>query len=308
MSLPDLNLIRVFVILYETGSVTHTAERLHVTQPSVSYALSRLRELFDDRLFIRTHQAMEPTMTARQLYPTLKESLQQLENTIESRQHFTPEQCRLRFRLALTDLGEASFLPIILQHLHAQAPEVELEVIPLRIDRADEWLINGKVNAVICSRPIKSSSIERHVIAQDRYVCLGRPSVFHAGPLDLETFTSSRHVVVASTSGHSLAEEKMQELGIERKVSLEVPHFLILPKILRQNDLLGIVPVHIARQFAADGELCIHPLPFHVPDFDISLYWRSQAFHSPAQRWFCNTIAQAIASLDLTLAEETGPC
>lgn len=307
MSLPDLNLIRVFVILYETSSVTHTAERLHVTQPSVSYALSRLRELFDDRLFIRTHQAMEPTMTARQLYPTLKASLQQLENTIESRQHFSPAQCRLRFRLALTDLGEASFLPVILQYLHAQAPDVELEVIPLQIDRADEWLINGQVNAIICSRPIKASSIERRIIAKDRYVCLGRPSAFHDTPLDLDTFTSSRHVVVASTSGHSLAEEKMQELNIERKVILEVPHFLILPKILRQNDFLGIIPVHIARQFAADGSLCIHPLPFQVPDFDISLYWRSQAFHSPAQRWFCSTLAGAIASLDLTLADDAEP-
>nr|WP_163501762.1 LysR family transcriptional regulator [Halomonas socia] len=303
MSLPDLNLIRVFVLLYETSSVTQAAARLHVTQPSVSYALSRLRELFDDRLFIRTHQAMEPTMTARQLYPTLKAALQQLENTIESRQHFTPAACRLRFRLALTDLGEASFLPAILQHLHAQAPEVELEVIPLQIDRADEWLINGQVNAIICSRPIKASSIERRVIARDRYVCLGRPSLFQDAPLDLATFTRCRHVVVASASGHSLAEEKLQELGIERKIALEVPHFLILPKILRQNDLLGIIPVHIARQFAADGSLCIHPLPFEVPDFDISLYWRAQAFHSPAQRWFCSTLSEAIASLDLTLAD-----
>jgi DNA-binding transcriptional LysR family regulator len=303
MSLPDLNLIRTFVILYESRSVTQTAERLNVRQPSVSHALSRLRELFDDRLFIRMHQSMEPTMTARQLYPALKESLQQLESTIEGRQSFSPSGCSLRFRLALSDLGEDSFLPAILQHLHAQAPDVELEVISLQMDRADEWLINGQVNAIICSRPINTSSIERRVIAKERYVCLGRPSVFDAAPLDLERFTSCRHAVVASAPGYGLLEETMQELGIERKVVLAVPHCLMLPNILRQNDFLGILPIHIARRFAADGTLCIHPLPFDAPEFDIALYWRSQAFHSPAQRWFCSTIASAMASLDLSFDE-----
>jgi DNA-binding transcriptional LysR family regulator len=246
---------------------------------------------------------MEPTMTARQLYPILKDGLQKLETSIESQQYFTPTECRMRFRLALTDLGEASFLPTILYHLQAQAPEVEVEVVPLQIELAEEWLIKGQVNAIICSRPIKSSSIVRQVIARDRYVCLGRPAVFPSGLLDLPTFTACRHVVVASTSGHGLAEEKMQELGIERKVSLEVPHFLILPEILRLNNFIGIVPIHIARQFAASGELVIQPLPFNVPDFDISLYWRAQAFHSPAQRWFCNTIAEAIASLNLLIID-----
>lgn len=130
----DLNLMRTFVLLYETGSVTHTAERLYVTQPSVSYALARLRELFEDRLFVRTRQGMEPTIAARQLYPALRDALQQLQDAIESSRDFEPATCTRRFRLALTDLGEMALLPKLMRRLHEQAPQAELEVVPLEID------------------------------------------------------------------------------------------------------------------------------------------------------------------------------
>ncbi|OBX34743.1 HTH-type transcriptional regulator LeuO [Halomonas elongata] len=157
----DLNLVRVFVTLFDARSVTLAAERLHVTQPSVSYALSRLRDLFDDRLFIRSREGMEPTFTAMQIYPSLRDSLAQIDNVLESNREFDPQHSRRRFRLALTDLGEMALLPRILAHIHPIAPDIELEVIALEIDKVGEWLATGKVNAVICSRPITTPGIER---------------------------------------------------------------------------------------------------------------------------------------------------
>lgn len=299
MSLPDLNLIRVFVMLYETRSVTQCAQRLSVTQPSVSYALSRLRDLLDDRLFVRRQQSMTPTMTAHQLYPDLKTALQTLETHLNSRHHFDPANCNMRFRLALTDLGEMVFLPTILAYLQREAPDLELEVVPLQIEDVPNWLTAGQVNAVICSRPIELHSLERQTIIRDRYVCMARADTFDDGPIDLETFTKRKQVVVAGTSGHSLVDDILHQLNVQRKVALEVPHFSILPSLLMTSGLLSVLPVQIANQFAIGHDLAIRSLPFQVPDFHVSLYWHTQANRSPAQRWFCQAVLDAVRSMNI---------
>ncbi|UYG03383.1 LysR family transcriptional regulator [Halomonas sp. LR3S48] len=290
----DLNLMRTFVLLYETGSVTQTAERLYVTQPSISYALARLRDLFEDRLFVRTRQGMEPTIAARQLYPSLRDALQQLQDTIESSRDFDPATCTRRFRLALTDLGEMALLPKLMSHLHDQAPQAELEVVPLEIEHAEEWLAAGRVNALICSRPLTGAAIARHVLLRDRYVCLLNQERFGKGPLTRERFIAARHVAVTSSSGHGMAEEVMRQEGIQRKVSLEIPHFSVLPRVLHDSDLIAIMPLQVAASFTEGSPLTIHELPFHVPEFEVALHWQAQASRSPSQRWFCESIIEAI--------------
>ncbi|MCH8530379.1 MAG: LysR family transcriptional regulator [Saccharospirillum sp.] len=299
MSLPDLNLIRVFVLLYETRSVTQCASQLHVTQPSVSYALSRLREQFDDRLFVRSQQSMLPTMTANQLYPDLKQALELLETHLNSQQHFDPSTCNSRFRLALTDLGEMVFLPTIMNHLQRVAPELELEVIPLKMEEVPNWLTSGQVNAVICSRPIDLHSLERQTITRDRYVCLARADTFKPGTMDIETFASRKHIVVSGTSGHSLVEDILYQMNIQRKVALEVPHFSILPSLLVSTGFLSVIPIQIANQFAEGRELAVRSLPFQVPDFNVSLYWHTHSNRSPAQRWFCQAVLEAVRTMNI---------
>lgn len=155
MSNIDLNLIRTFVILYETRSVTKTADLLFVTQPSVSYALSRLRDLFKDKLFIRNKNGMEPTAISQQLYEEFSHSLSMIENTVANVQTFDPAVSHKRFRVAMTDLGEMALLPAIVARLQIEAPNIEMKVIPLEIDKVDEWMSSGKIDAVICSRPIE---------------------------------------------------------------------------------------------------------------------------------------------------------
>ncbi|GHB14923.1 LysR family transcriptional regulator [Modicisalibacter luteus] len=298
MSTIDLNLVRVFVTLYDARSVTLAAERLHVTQPSVSYALSRLRALFDDRLFVRSRDGMEPTFTAMQLYPGLRDSLAQIDSVLESSKEFEPRRSQRRYRLALTDLGEMSLLPRLLAHLHAQAPDIELEVVPLEIDKVEDWLATGKVNAVICSRPISSAGVERRVLVSDeRYVCLlNREHSFIGDSLTLEQFIQARHAVVAASTGHGLAEDVLRERGLQRKVSLKVSHFSSLPRILQESDLLAILPERIASAFVREAPLKLLELPFDVPLFEVALHWQSHTTRSPAQRWFCDSIVEAIAS------------
>ncbi|HIE6061750.1 TPA: LysR family transcriptional regulator [Pseudomonas aeruginosa] len=234
MSPIDLNLIRTFVTLYEAGSVTLAAERLFVTQPSVSYALARLRELFDDALFTRTRDGIQPTFVAEQLYGTFRESLTRIEGAVQSVRHFDPATTERRFRIALTDLGE-------------------------------------------------------------RYVCLLSDRHPRIGDsLSLEQYLAERHIVVTRTSGHGIAEDVLEAMQVRRRISLRVPHFSVLPKIIPGTELLTILPAQIAYRFVAEGGMRMLELPFTLPPFDVSLHWHESSERSAALNWFRTTIAEAI--------------
>ncbi|SEG69630.1 LysR family transcriptional regulator [Marinobacterium lutimaris] len=297
MSNVDLNLIRTFITLYELRSVTLAAEQLYVTQPSVSYALSRLRELFNDRLFVRSKEGMEPTAAAEQLYRELHGSLTQIETTLEGARSFDPSSSNKRFTLAMTDLGEMALFPRIFRRLQREAPNVELEVLPLEIDKVAEWMSTGRIDAVICSRPLPGRDINRQVILQDRYVCIMNGKTA-PDQLSMDEFLARKHLVVSRSLGHGLAEEVLADLGLQRKVSLVLPHFSILPTVLGETDLLAIVPLEIAELFAemhAEGAaLKICPLPFEVPAIDVALYWSERSERSPALTWMRQLIIAAL--------------
>ena len=289
----DLNLIRTFVTLYEAGSVTAAAERLFVTQPSVSYALARLRELFDDPLFSRSRDGIQPTFVAEQLYATLREALTRIEGAVQSTRQFDPATTERRFRIALSDLGELGFLPLILARLTREAPLAEVEVLPLQVDEVGDWLASGKVDTAICRQAVPGS--RSRVLIQERYVCLLSADHPRIGErLELPGYLAERHVVVTRTSGHGIAEDVLQAMKLERRIALRVPHFSVLPKIIPGTDLLTILPAQIARMFVAEGGLKMLELPFAVPAFEVSLHWRASSEQSAALEWFRNAIADAI--------------
>lgn len=295
MSNIDLNLIRTFVILYETRSVTKTADLLFVTQPSVSYALSRLRDLFKDRLFIRNKNGMEPTAISQQLYEEFSHSLSMMENTVANVQTFDPAVSQKRFRVAMTDLGEMSLLPAIVARLQLEAPNVEIKVVPLEIDKVDEWMSSGKIDAVICSRSIEGQHIQRHALFEERYVCVRHNKYASDRQLTMEAFIGHKHALVTTSLGHGATEEVLAQIGAKRKVSLEVSHFLILPSVLAKADLMAILPYRIARFFAQNNQLAIYNLPFDVPAFDVALHWQSRNNESVPHRWFRELIISAVS-------------
>lgn len=294
----DLNLVRVFVTIYETGSVSGAAERLHVTQPSVSYALARLRDQWGDPLFKRTRDGMQPTALASQLYSSFRPSLTEIERAAALTRKFEPLLSARRFRLALSDLGEVFFLPHVLRSLQEVAPLVELEVIQVEIDRMDEWLKTGKIDAAVCNRSYLPIQAKCEVMFVERYVCMLRKNHPRVGDsLSMAEFVSERHVVVSAGTGHHFVEDRLREAGIERTVSLRVPHFSVLPEIISSSDLLVTLPQRVAEVYAERNGLKTLALPFMVPEFEVSLHWHEHSGDSSAQLWFCQFLREMISHL-----------
>lgn len=294
----DLNLITTFVTLYETQSVTVAAERLCVTQPSVSYALAKLREQFDDALFVRNQQGMQPTRLATQLYEGFKEASRRINDAVSEARKFSPSTSKRRFRLALSDLGEIALLPRVLERLNQMAPSIELDIVPLEIDQVATWLNDGHIDAAICSQILPGAGITHQRLMSEQYCCLVDDAHPRIGTqMNMQQFLAEPHAIVTRTSGHGMVEDVLKKMAVERRVRLRIPHFSVLPKIIPGTEMITILPYRIAWsfcEFPGDKPLKVVDLPFEVPSFEVTLHWHSRSEKSTSLKWFCEQIEAAL--------------
>jgi DNA-binding transcriptional LysR family regulator len=291
----DLNLIRVFVTIYETGSVSKSAEKLHISQPSVSYSLSRLRQAFNDPLFNRTREGMQPTSLASQLYFSLSHSLSEIEKAISLTKQFDPLTSKRCFKLALTDLGEVFFLPCILESLKHEAPNVELEVIPIDAYSLSDWINKESIDAAICNQGYLLRKFNYREIFSERYVCMlndGHPRI--DSTLSMEQYLEERHIVVSDGTGHHLVEDYLYEAGITRNIMLKVPHFSVLPDVVSSSDLLVTLPSRVAQLYAKRMPLKFIELPFVIPGFEVGVHYKEHRGDNSAQFWFCDFLIKTL--------------
>ncbi|WP_261644156.1 LysR family transcriptional regulator [Erwinia mallotivora] len=289
----DLNLVRVFTAIYETRSVSGAAQRLFITQPSASYALARLRRETNDELFKRSRNGMEPTPNAMQLYKVFKKSLTGIEKAVAETRTFAPETSRHKFRLALSDLGELLLLPHLVAHLRQMAPGVQLEVIPVEMQKLEEWLLTGRIDAAICNRNESVLSARRELMMHQRYVCL--LNIHHpriGQQLSLDEYMHEQHVVVSATSGYGLVEDRLKEFGLEREVVVEVPHFAALGELIASSELLVTLPYNAAAIYVQRGNGRVLELPFQVADSEVFLYSHTEIGDITAKSWFFNILRQ----------------
>lgn len=293
----DLNLVRVFIAIYETGSVTAAAERLFLTQPTVSYSLARLREALNDKLFVRTHDGMVPTRCADQTYNRFSSGLAQIEGAVEMTGSFVPEQTERRFSVAMSDIGELIFLPPLLERLNLLAPRVELEVVQMALDDVPDWLASGKVDAAVGNLPTICDVTRNTHLFDEHYVCLLRkehPSI--RDTLTLDEFVAARHAYVSSSFfGHARVEEMLLQLGV--KVALRIPHFTILPRLISASDLIVVMPSRVAATFVAFGGLKTMPLPIELPQIEVRLHWDRRHEGIAAHQWFLNILTETLGLL-----------
>jgi DNA-binding transcriptional LysR family regulator len=306
----DLGLVRTFLAIYETGSVTAAAARLSVTQPSVSYGLGRLRKELGDPLFVRTRAGMVATERSKELYRVFRRSVAEID-AVSSDQAFDPASSDMQFRLCLSDLGEFSFLPAILSRLRQDAPSVELDVIPMDIGKVQGWLRHGEVDAAVASVPIPGLR-RRAIISQDRYVCVlpagraGRSGSQEAAASDApgsrprlsaEEFESLRHAVIDETAGHQQVDAMLEAAGLRRRAVVRLSHFSVLPNLMADSDVAAVMPLVAARHFERQWPVAIRELPIPGPTFDVSLYWNEATSGSAAARWFLKLLPEALASV-----------
>jgi DNA-binding transcriptional LysR family regulator len=296
MSLADLNQLRTFVVLYEQRSVTVAAEHLHVTQPTVSYTLRRLRERFSDELFRREGHDMVPTAKATALFGPLHEALAQIDATVSDPDAFEPAGFSGELRLGLTSIGEQTFLPPIMAALARAASNPHLEVQRLDADLVEDGLIRGTIDLAMSVSMIGSPRLWRTHVRAVEYVALSS----HEHPLpetSPDMFAGRRFIRVSARGGHVFPLQLLTEHGLLSQVALTVEEYATVPAVLEETDLVVLLPRHVAEVFCGwFPSLRIAELPWPGHSTPVSLYTRRDAALTPAQRWFRSLMLDAVVS------------
>lgn len=283
----DVGMVRVFVTVYETLSVTTAAERLFLTQPSVSYALGKLRRLFGDELFVRRGHRLVPTRRAELLYPRLRELLDGLDSAMGASEAFEPATSRRTFTVMLSDVGVTGLLPRVVAAMREQSPSAKLWVGALRVTQASDALRMGTVDAVVCTPQLEGDDLVRDFLFSQPYLGMCRADHPRIGPRPTRAeYEAEQHVAVAATTGHGVVASSVREHGIVRDVALTLPSFTGITNILRITDYLGFAPGKYAERFSDRGEVRAFELPFPVPASAVSAYTMRRSIRSPEVEWF----------------------
>jgi len=283
----DLNLLLVFNHLFVEKRVSAVAQQLGLTQPTVSNALSRLRKLLDDELFLRTSRGMEPTPYAIRLAEPIAYALRTIQETLSEISDFDPGTSTKKFTIAMTDIGEIYFLPKLLHKLAQIAPGVTISTVRNASVNLRDEIEAGRVDIAIGLLPqLKSGYFQRRLFKQ-RYVCMFRRGhTLDKGKITVSEFAKAQHVVVISEgTGHAKVDESIDRRGIKRNVLLTVPHFVAVGHILSMTDMVATVPERYALACAGPFGLCHVPHPVALPEISINLFWHAKFHKEPGNQW-----------------------
>ncbi|WP_048306702.1 LysR family transcriptional regulator [Halomonas sp. PR-M31] len=285
----DFNLLVVFETLMQERSVTRTAERLFLGQPAISAALSRLRQLFDDSLFIRTGRTMEPTARALEIFHLLQPALDSIADALSSANEFDPATSASVFRIGLSDDVEFGLLPPLLRRLRAEAPHIVLVVRRANYLLMPALLSSGEITVGV------SYTHELPANAKRKVLRISKPRLLRAdripGSLTLDDYCARPHALVSFTGDLSgFVDTKLAEFGRTRHVVLAIPQFNGLSTLLAGTDIIATVPDYVATALTAHGGLREDDLPFECRPFELSMVWSGTQDNDPAERWLRSRI------------------
>ncbi|WP_339845735.1 LysR family transcriptional regulator [uncultured Halopseudomonas sp.] len=280
----DLNLFRVFEVIFRERSLTRSAAVLHVSQSAVSHSLARLREQFADPLFVREGRGVMPTVLAQRLAPVISDSLARLQRSLDGLQDFDPLRDERTFTLSLPEQLEMVLLPPLLAHLRRSAPGCKVRTAGLRWSELKLELAAGRIDlAVQIARPVEANLRQMQLLSEPLCVVAG-PGF--CGELTTERYLESDHIAVASwRRGLSYEDLALGHMGLMRRVVHRCQNYQAASLVVAQGDLLLTMSRRHAElvNAALGNRLLDMPLP--LPSIGLSLYWHEAAEHDPVNRW-----------------------
>ncbi len=289
----DLNLLVVFDALLRTHSVTRAAAELGMSQPATSFALNRLRATLGDPLFVRTSRGIHPTPHAEHLAEPLTEILDSIRGRLLQQPTFTPQEAERTITLNMPDIGELVFLPTILKRLAVLAPKVSLQTINLPDAEIEPALRSGQVDLALGLFPqLQSAALYQQRLFTHSFVCVVRRDHPRIGDrMTRRQFIDSDHAVVAGGHADEALEAELRDQGLVRRVVLRVEHFLALPTILSETDLIFTVPYAIGAGLAKLADIKLVAPPFRAKPRVVRQHWHSRFHNDPANRWMRGVVA-----------------
>src|SRR5579884_728944 len=236
---PDLHQLRILVALHDLRNVGQVARLMKMSQPGISAALNRLRQAFNDPLFIKTASGMQPKVRATRLVPPIRAALASIDNEVLVEMAFDPALTQRTFTVALSDIGELLFLPRLAQHMRKLAPHATLQSVAPPLSGLEQGLERGDIDIVIGYRPDlkRTHYLQQKLLVSDT-VCLLRSDHPIAGSrLSASQFLALEHILIrADNRAHEEWESFFAQRRMHRRVAIHTPHLISVPLLIAQSD------------------------------------------------------------------------
>lgn len=290
----DLNLLVAFDALMKERSVTRAGIRIGRTQPAMSAALSRLRGLLNDELFIRSPAGLQPTPRALDLAEPIGHALTEIQRTLEFTQTFDPTTSTATFSIALSDHPTFRVLPVLLDALRQKAPGITLHIRNfIARDDAITLLDAGEADLTIGVPPSETGRILTRPLFSENFVCVMRrdhPAAMV--PLDLPAFLSLSHLLVSPENDHfGLVDAALAKMGHKRRLAVTLPTMYAAPLLIARSDLIATLMAGVIPASGRAETLAIRPLPFDLDPIGFTMSWHRRNDVHPAQRWLRDFVA-----------------
>jgi DNA-binding transcriptional LysR family regulator len=281
----DLNLLRALDALLDERHVSKAAHRLGVTQPAVSGMLTRLRESFDDPLFVRSQRGVQPTLRALALAEPVKHILADVDALLRPTA-FDPTTAAFTLTIAATDYALQAVVAPFVTALRRQAPGVRVATRPVDNALVARQCERGELDLALMTPDTAPLDLHARRLFDETYICAlraGHPDAT-GKTLSLDRFCALDHALVSFSGGafHGVTDEVLAGLHRERHVVLSFHSFLALAEVLRTTDLIAVVPRRLAA--GADGLALVEP-PVLVPGFTKLAVWHGRTHNDEGQRW-----------------------
>ncbi|MFC3106407.1 LysR family transcriptional regulator [Undibacterium arcticum] len=283
----DLKLLVAFEAMLATRNVTSAADAIGLTQPAMSTCLGKLRKVLGDPLFVRTSRGMEPTPFALELSEPIRNALHLIRQTLNRDKHFDAATSTRTFKLIMTDIGERVFLPDLLRRLSTVAPGLNIRTVQLPVKEMREALESGEMDLAVGFIPDLNAGYYQQRLFNRSYVCLIRPDhPVIKDALSLKQYLAASHAIVSAPgTGHDVVERVLTEKGLKRRIALHVTHFLAIPLIVANTDLIVTIPTMLAESYLPAGNIKLLAPPVELPVYSIKQYWHERFHEDAANRW-----------------------
>ncbi|ARN72731.1 LysR family transcriptional regulator [Oceanicoccus sagamiensis] len=294
----DLNLLVVFDAVMRERSVSKAAQTLSLTQPAVSNALGRLREMLDDPLLVRTRQGMEPTTRALEISAPVQQALMELDQCLLKPASFDPASSKQSFVIAATDYVAQLLMPRLLRLLEREAPGVKVRIKNFGSENPEAALESGEFDFAMGRFFDISSRLKQKLWLEEQLCCLVRkahPQIKQR--ITLKQYLALGHVWVSSNERRGMVDRWLEEQGRQRTIVSVMPNYSTAAMVVAQTDLALVLPQRFAADFCHLLPVKVLPLPMRLGAFKVDILWHPRHGSTPGHQWMLEQLSNITSQI-----------
>ncbi|WP_146196693.1 LysR substrate-binding domain-containing protein, partial [Acinetobacter stercoris] len=287
----DCKLLSIFFFIYKYKSVSLAADRLNISQPTVSNILNKIRSHYNDPLFLRIGNEMVPTELSKQLFPLVSEALNKIEHINNFTIDFDQQNTHQKFTIAMTDVSHLVLLPKISQYIKKHAPNVRINVRAITSETSYQ-MANGEIDLAIGFLPHLENGFYQQKLFEQYYVVLAsksHPRLVNES-MSLDDYLNELHIDIDAGMGHYHIENELLKLELKRNILMRIPSYLGVGLVVQETDAIATVPYYLSEVLLSRGNLKMIEAPIAFPTYSIKQYWHMSCHHKTSHQWLRHMI------------------